>query len=215
LGLDGVKLAAVPLAAFVLISSACGGGRPNRLLNGARPSEFAPVDGSVLTQARALPASALGTRLDGCGADFPADAIVVERIGVFAESLTVRSATAIAACDGGIDPAGERRPPWCGSVVGKLVAGRLVDPRLDILCEDREGERLAYAFVTPVAGAHWIAVDQGSYVEIYEALAELPVRVASARRIDVNRSSATFDVTQYDTHGRKLVKGELEAAVAG
>ena len=61
----------------------------------------------------------------------------------------------------------------------------------------------------------WIGVDQGTYTEIYEVLAGLPVRIASARGIQPSRARATFDVTQYDSDGKELVKGKLEATVAG
>jgi hypothetical protein len=50
---------------------------------------------------------------------------------------------------------------------------------------------------------------------MYEVAAELPVRIASTRRIDRQRSRATFEITQYDERGRELLKGEVEAAVAG
>ena len=46
---------------------------------------------------------------------------------------------------------------------------------------------LAYAWVEPAAGARWIGVDQGAYTEIYEVLAALPVRIASARGIELAR----------------------------
>ena len=60
-----------------------------------------------------------------------------------------------------------------------------------------------------------IGVDQGSYTEIYESLAGLPVRVASTKNVQLDRSRAAFGITQYDVHGRELVRGVLEAAVAG
>ena len=66
-----------------------------------------------------------------------------------------------------------------------------------------------------MAGAHWIAVDQGAYAEIYEVIAGMPVRVATARLVDLARARAAFDVTQYDVDGRALVEARLEAAVAG
>ena len=78
------------------------------------------------------------------------------------------------------------------------------------------GIPLAYAFVDPVAGAHWIGVEQDGYIEVYEVLGGLPVRVATHER---NRprddARRRFEVTQYDAEGRELVRGELEAAVAG
>ena len=80
--------------------------------------------------------------------------MVVERIGVFGESLTFADAAhkTLYGCDGGVDAAGERKPPWCGNPAGLLFHGKLLDPRLDVLCRDREGRPLAYAWVEPVAG---------------------------------------------------------------
>jgi hypothetical protein len=216
-GLDRLSLGLV--IALVLACAACGhGGRPKLLLHGEPAGEFRPVPGSVISIARALRGTTLGRRFDLCRPPAVAfDALVVERIGVVGESLTFadRRGRTLHSCDGGIDPAGERSPPWCGGSAGLLFDGRLLDPRLDILCRDSTGRPLAYAWVEPVAGAHWIAVDQGAYAEIYEVIAAMPVRIATARHIELARARATFDVTQYDVHGRALVKATVEASVAG
>ena len=219
--MDGLRL--LSLLFVVLVAAACDeGGRPRHLLYGQDAPEFHPVRGSVMTEGRILGRTTLGRRLESClfrgdRANVSVDAKVVERVGVSGESLTFanRDHTGVYACDGGIDPAGERSPPWCGEVFGALANGRLLDPRLDIVCRDRRAAPLAYAFVEPVAGAHWVGVDEGRYVEIYEVLAGLPVRVAGTRQVSVANARATFEVTQYDVHGRELVKGDLEAAVAG
>jgi hypothetical protein len=182
------------------------------LLYGERVQEFRPVAGSVIALGRVLDGTTLGSRFTSCRparAGIGNDSMVVERIGVFGESLTFYG------CDGGVDAAGERKPPWCGSPAGLLFHGKLLDPRLDVLCRDRKGRPLAYAWVEPATGVRWIGVDQGGYIEIYEVLAGLPVRVASARGVQPGRARATFDVTQYDSHGKELVKGRLEARVAG
>jgi hypothetical protein len=223
-GLDRL-IGGTTLCAAVLLVAVAGCDddmRPDRLLHGQAAAEFRPAEGSVVTQTRLLRAGFLGRRLQLClgsnaGARIPADTVVVERVGVFAESLTFPDAAGryVHACDGGVDPAGERQGPWCGGAVGREFDGRLLDPRLDILCRDRQGRTLAYAWIEPVAGSHWIGVDQGSYMEIYEVAADLPVRIASTRRVDRQRSRATFEVTQYDAGGRELLKGEVEAAVAG
>jgi hypothetical protein len=221
--MDGLNWQAPALGLVLLVAAACDNdGRPKRLLYGEPAAEFRPVKGSVISQSRVLRRSTLGRRMESClfPADrraVPADAVVVERIGVFAESLTFanRRHSAVYACDGGVDPAGERRLPWCGFVLGRIVEGRLFDPRLDVICQDRKHRPLAYAFVEPLAGARWIGVDQGSYTEMYEILARLPVRIASTGHIDNERSRATFAVTQYDVHGKELVKAEIDAAVAG
>jgi hypothetical protein len=225
MGLDRLKIAkggAALLGAALFAASAVGcedDDRPQRLLYGAVAAEFRPVKGSVISRVRVLDARVLGRRFAICAeaglGRFPADTVVVERIGVFSESLTFADPAqkTLYACDGGTDPAGERQQPWCGGSAGILRNGRLLDPRLDVLCRTKEGERLAYAWVEPAAGVRWVGVDQGSWSEMYEAAAGLPVRVATRRNI--HGSQARFEITQYDTHGRELVKGTLEAAVAG
>jgi hypothetical protein len=217
MGLDRVGRVALVLAVALLVG--CDSqSRPRRLLYGEPAVEFKPVRGSVVSIGRVLRGTTLGRRFLLCRHDDVArDARVVERIGVFGESLTFtdRRHRTVYACDGGFDPAGERRPPWCSGSAGRLFEGRLLDPRLDVGCRDRKGRALAYAWVEPVAGSHWIGVDQGSYMELYEVLGRVPVRIASTRSIDLGRSRATFGVTQYDVEGHELVKGELEAAVAG
>ena len=223
MGLDWLTSVATLSAALLLVAVAgCeDDGRPDRLRHGQAAAEFRPVEGSVVSQTRVLRAGFLGRRLTLClrplGTKLPADTVVVERIGVFAESLTFRDPGArhVFACDGGVDAAGERTKPWCGGSVGALHGGRLLDPRLDILCRDPAGKPLAYAWIEPAAGSQWIGVDQGAFMEMYEVAAGLPVRVASTRNVDRRRSRARFDVTHYDEQGRELVSGKVEAAVAG
>jgi hypothetical protein len=219
-GLD--RLSATVLLLSVLLLAGCdsGGARPERLLYGEPAPEFEAVSGSVIAIGRVLDGTTLGRRFTSCrptGAGIGTDTVVVERIGVFGESLTFTDSgrQTVYACDGGTDPLGERTPPWCGSSAGRLFGGKLLDPRLDILCRDRKGRALAYAWVEPASGVQWIGVDQGRYTEVYEVLAGLPVRIASIRGVKAGRARATFDVTQYDAHGKELVRGKLEAAVAG
>ena len=210
------------LAALVSLACGCGeagGSRPARLLDGRPASHFGPVEGSVIASGRVLQ---LDDRADEClspsdQANVAADAPAVERIGVDGESLTFagRDRSVVYACDGGIDSAGERNLPWCHTVLGRLDDGRVLDPRLDVICRDRARRPLAYAFVDPVAGARWIGVLQEGYVELYEVLAGLPVRVASTRAVDLGNASATLEITQYDADGRELVRGKMEAAVSG
>jgi hypothetical protein len=216
--LDRLKHGAPAVAAVVLLVAGCDhGSRPGRLLDGEAAAEFRPVSGSVVTQTRVVRAAFLGRRFSDCVSDSRANTLVVERIGVFGESLTFRDRGGqhVHACDGGFDPTGERRPPWCGRSVGRLYDGRLLDPRLDILCRGADGRRLAYAWVEPVAGSRWIGVDQGSYTEVYEVAGGLPVRVATRRGIDAGAARATFHLRQYGTRGNELLRGDLEAAVAG
>jgi hypothetical protein len=222
LGLDRLTLCFALGAALLAAGCTHGGKRPARLLDGRAALAFAPVRGSVVTASRVLTAAALGERLDSCL--FPGDrmnvapdAPVVERVGVDGESLAVanRDHTQIFACDGGVDPAGERTSPWCHAVAGELEHGRLLDPRLDVLCRDRRRRPLAYVFVEPVPAARWIGVREDGYVELYEVLARLPVRVAATRSVDPENARATLEITQYDAEGRVLVHGNLEAVVAG
>jgi hypothetical protein len=193
-------------------------GRPTHLRYGETAAEFKPVPGSVVSIGRVVRGTTLGRRFERCRPPSAShDALVVERIGVFGESLTFadRRRSTLFACDGGFDAAGERAPPWCSGSAGRLLDGHLLDPRLDVGCRDRGGRPLAYIWVEPIAGANWIGVDQGPYTEVYEVLAGLPVRIATARHIDARRSRATFAVTQYDAAGRELLQGEVEAGVAG
>lgn len=220
MGLDRLSLSVLLLAAVLLAGCDNGGDRPERLLYGEPAQEFRPVPGSVIALGRVLDGTTLGSRFTSCrpaGAGIRNDAVVVERIGAFGESLTFADPghKTLYGCDGGTDAAGERKPPWCGNPAGLLYHAKLLDPRLDVLCRDRKGRPLAYAWVQPAAGVRWIGVDQGSYTEIYEVLAGLPVRIVSARGVQPGRARATFDVTQYDSHGKELVKGKLEAQVAG
>ncbi len=225
--MDGLRFvcsraAAVGAALALVLASGCSHEKPpKRLADGALPGEFRPVRGSVLTQARTMRRTTLGPRFSSCfsGDDaerFSGDTLVLERIGVDSQSLTFigpRGDT-VYGCDGGAEPTGERAEPWCGSAAGRLFDGRLLDPRLDVLCLAPDGLPLAYAFVEPISSARWIGVDQGSYTEIYEVLAGLPVRVATTRHVQ-REGRATFVVTQYDREGQELTKQTLEAAVAG
>jgi hypothetical protein len=216
MGLDRLT-SAVLVSALALCAIGCDHDRrPSRLLDGEAAAELRPVAGSVVTGVRVVRAAFLGRRFSSClnateRSRFYANTLVVERIGVFSQSLTFRDPGGrhVNSCDGAFGPA------WCGRSVGRLYDGRLLDPRLDILCRDAEGRRLAYAWIEPAAGSHWIGVDQGSYTELYEVAARLPVRIATRRGIDEDASSAAFEVTQYGLRGRELVRGRLEAAVAG
>jgi hypothetical protein len=197
----------IPFAA-----AACGGGeRPKQLLNGKPAATFAPVEGSVVAATRVLHGS------PSCEADVSAAAVVVERTGVDDESLTFATPdqAGVYACDGGVDPAGERPRPWCGLVFGERVEGRLLDPRLDVNCRGRDGQPLAYAFVEPVEGAHWIGVRRKGYVELHEVLAGLPVRVATTSGIDLERARARLEIEHFDAAGHVVEREVLDAAVAG
>jgi len=202
----------VPLAA-----AACGGSaRPKQLLDGTPARTFAPIEGSVVAAARVLRRTT-HARVEACAASAAAAAVVVERVGVDNESATFasRDGTGVYACDGGVDPAGERARPWCGLVFGERSDGHLLDARLDVNCRNRDGDPLAYAFVEPVEDAQWIGVRRDGYLELHEVLAGLPVRVATTNDIRVADAHARFEIEQFDAAGRLLSRAVLEAAVAG
>jgi hypothetical protein len=218
MGLDRLMLNVVVAAAVLVAGCGHGGGRPTRLLDGRPAAHFGPVPDSVVGVVRVLERADVDDCLSAADrATIAADTLIVERIGVDSRSLTFANheRTRVYACDGGIDAAGERAPPWCAAVFGELVDGRLLDPRLDVLCRDRARRPVAYAFVEPVARADWIGVCEEGYVELYEVLAGLPVRVAGTRGVDAENARATLEVAQYDAEGHELVQGTLEAAVAG
>jgi hypothetical protein len=218
MGLDRLICALVVVVSALVVAGCASDERPEHLLYGQPAGEFTPVTGSVVTIGRVLRGTTLGRRFLLCRpSSVERDALVVERTGVFGESLTFmdRDKRTVHACDGGVDAAGERAPPWCSGSAGRLYEGRLLDPRLDLGCRDGKGRPLAYAWIEPVTDAHWIGVFQGGYTEIYEVLSGLPVRIATQRNIDLARSRAVFEVFQYGVGGRELIRGRVEAGVAG
>jgi hypothetical protein len=146
----------------------------------------------------------------------PPTTTVVERIGTVGRSITFERprGDALLACESAGAP-GEGGRYWCGVAFGQLVAGRLRDPRLDLGCRARSGRLVAFAWVTPLPRARWIGVDQGAYEEVYEVAGGLPVRIASAREVQLRGSSATFELTQYGPKGRLLTRRKLVVRVAG
>ena len=113
MGLDRLTTTLL-LAAMLLAGCAGSCARPQRLLYGEAAQEFKPVPGSVIAIGRVLDGTTLGRCFTSCrpaGAGIENDAVVVERIGVFGESLTFADSgrTIVYGCDGGTDPAGERR----------------------------------------------------------------------------------------------------------
>ena len=91
MGLDGLRRAGVLLVLLSAFVSGChsGNGRPRELLYGEAAAEFKPVPKSLISVGRVLTGTALGRRFALCRpAGVPVDVRVVERIGVFSESLT-------------------------------------------------------------------------------------------------------------------------------
>ncbi|HLG09317.1 MAG TPA: hypothetical protein VI409_11675 [Gaiellaceae bacterium] len=181
------------------------------------------VDGSVvLTRARVVPA----TNAMWAGRSAPClqardsgvqpDGSSIERVGVSTESVTFREASGrgVVACDDSLGPR-EANRRWCGSAYGRLYDGRLRDPRLDIGCATQDGTPIGFVWVEPAAKARYLAVEQPKYVEVYEVVDDVPVRVATIAGVDIEKSRASFDLSEHSADGRLIRKYRLEAAVAG
>jgi hypothetical protein len=137
---------------------------------------------------------------------------IVERHGLLGGSVTIADPRSplLYGCD---LAAGTARV--CGGSVGVWRRGRLNDPRLDIICRDRNGRTLGAAWVVPVPRARTIAVHEAGGLELYPVAGGLPVRIWTRGGVDVGRSSAVFEVGQLGADGRELVRTRLRAMVAG
>jgi hypothetical protein len=212
-----VSLAACSLA------SGCGSGRqaPTRLVDGSKPpavaAALAGVEHPLGTRLSLRRLSTLPQALRRSCAALPrsragADPLVAIRTSRLGSSLSVVAAAGrIAyACDG-LGAAQSRR--WCGATTGKIVHGRLLDPRLD-LCSSGRGI-VAFAWLQPLPGARWIVVRDGDFSDVYERGGAIPMRVAIGHDVDLSRASARFRVSQYGYAGRLLASSAVEVAVAG
>jgi hypothetical protein len=186
----------------------------------ALPVELEGVDDAVLTKVRVVrPADRQpGTRSASCLArewGVRPSGPSVERIGVTTESVTFREVRdrGIFGCSHSAGPQASRRR-WCGSAYGRLSDGRLLDPRLDILCGTIE-DPVGSVWVTPGPDTRYVSVEQPGYVEVYEMAGGLPVRVATVDGVDYHAFAARFDVMEHDATGHLLREYELDAVVAG
>lgn len=200
---------------------------PSTLMDGAPalvvPVELAGITGpTVLTR---LAVVALNNLTAGSAAadclherhgDTRGAGPAVTRTGVNSESVTFREASGrgLLGCDDslGVRESGRR---WCGGSFGRLVGGRLRDPRLDILCVTADGEPMGFAWVQTAPATRYVAVRQPGYVEVYEVAASLPVRVATTSGVETEGSRASFELSEHDAQGRLIREYLLEAAVAG
>jgi hypothetical protein len=139
----------------------------------------------------------------------------VVRVSVHGTSVTFRdrSGRAVFGCDG----AGPREPGrrWCGGAYGTLRQGRLVDPRLDLLCSSADGARVAFAWIQPDPRSRYVVVRQDGFVEAYEVVGDLPVRVATATGIDAAAASASLEVSEHRADGTFVRRSSVVARVAG
>ena len=139
---------------------------------------------------------------------------VVIRVGVDGRSVAFpsRSGRAVYACDG----AGVRAQAWCGRAFGRVRAGHLLDPRLDLpTCPSSTDRIVAFAWVEPGARSRYVVVRHDGFVEVYATAARQPVRIATTSDVDLRRSQARFEISEHNSRGRKLRAYELRASVAG
>ena len=215
--------------ALLLIGAACtldSPSPPAHLSDGspARPPPVAlnGVEGpSVLTRVRvvrpgeAVPGDPTTTCIGSAGAP---ETVAIERVDVYGTTVTYPGPErrSLHGCDAGAvsatDPTEDR--PWCGRAFGLLVGGRLRDPRLSLGCRNAEGKPVGFAWIEPAAEAAYVAVSSSGYDAVYPVARRLPVRVGTDD-IDLETSSATFDVTEHARDGSRLRRYELEAAVSG
>jgi hypothetical protein len=191
----------------LLAAAACGSGggkkTPARAVDSVRVRHVSLPAGGTIGRCLALTSFRRGV------------VVVVERRGRLTRSLTVaqRGSPDVFACDAtGVALEGRE---WCGVSAGRLRNGRVTDPRLELLCRDRRGRHVGSAFVNPLRGARWVAVEQPRYTELYQAAAGLPIRIATIAGVDYEHARATFRITQLDARGRVLSRGRLVAHVAG
>jgi hypothetical protein len=140
---------------------------------------------------------------------------VVVRIGVWSASVTFRETSSVGGCDG-TGAASASGPRWCGGSYGRLVAGRLRDPRLDLAgCRTANGRAAAFAWVDPGPRTRYVVVREPGYAEAYPIVHGLPVRIATTSHIASEPLGASFEVFEHDATGRLLRRYRLEARPAG
>jgi hypothetical protein len=225
-GKRGRKVAQLALLSLcALATAACRGGShaPTHLLDGevaaAPPINLEGLGGQVVqTSVRVVP-DVLRSRdpavraclRQGSPGDGRGSAVV--RVGVAGKSVTFRTAKgrALIACDAA---ARGGTVSWCGRAYGRLQHDRLRDPRLDLACSGAARQALAFAWIEPSRRARYVVVRQRAYGEAYAVAAGLPVRVVTSE-VDLERSRATFDVSEYSSDGRRLRTFRVETQVAG
>ncbi len=203
-----------------------GSGAPTALLNGSPAAELSvdlegvespPVLTSVTTSGidEIQTGSATAICLERARADRTSGPIVM-RVGVSGESVTFRNESqhGLYGCDNSQGPR-EAGRQMCGVAFGQLSAGRLRDPRLDLgACTTEDGANLGFAWIESNPRARYVAVEQDGYVEVYENAGGLPVRVTTSD-VEIERSSATFRVSEHTSDGSLIRKYRLEPSVAG
>jgi hypothetical protein len=203
-----------------VIPTGCGGsGPPAQLIDGttAQPPAVALETSrpQIATEVHVVDStSARRGRIARClagASEPPATGTIVERTGVNGSTVTFRTASGhdVIACDGTFGRS------WCGGAIGRLHAGHLLDPRLDLAgCSTADGDPLAFAWIKPGSRTRFVAIGQSGYGEVYEVAGRLPVR-GPTTDIDSETSSARFEVSEHDAAGRRLRSYTVAARVAG
>ena len=217
-----VRLALLCICA--LVTAACRGSHaPPRLLDGnvapAPPVHMEGVRGRVAQTAVRVVPDVLRSRdpaVRAClrqGSPGDAGRSAVVRIGVTGKSVTFHTAKGrgLIACDGAATRGGN--VSWCGRAYGRLQRGRFHDPRLDLACS-RSGKPLAFGWIEPGERVRYVVVRHPAYAEAYLVAAGLPVRVVTSA-VDLERSTATFYVSEHASDGRRLRTFRVETQVAG
>ncbi len=214
--------------ALALSVSRCGGtGGPLRLVDGtlppATPAALAHLgDALRVSRVRVAAVTLLSEWARRCARSFrpefdvPETARAVERVSVLGASVTLadRRRHALLGCDRASAPDGGAPGGGCGRAVGRLLAGRLRDPRVDLLCRDEHGRQIAFAWIEPGPRARWLLVREGAWTAVETVAGGLPVRVAT-RSVDPDAATAEFRVEEYDAAGARLRRYTLRGRVAG
>jgi hypothetical protein len=215
-----------PLAVGLAVGAiGCGAdsGTPSSLLDGS-PARRAPVETEgvpiVLLHVTVRDVERVrdGSRIADCLADdWPDEAagVAVHRVGVLDESITFASPSgrSVSACD---ETGNSRDAHWCGHAHGVLVNGSLRDPRLDLGgCLTRDDDPVAFVWVEPGPRTRYVVIHEVGFGVAYETAGGLPIRVATANGVDVERSHAVFVLSEHAADGRRLRTYEIEAYVAG
>ena len=223
------RVGPVVVAIVALAQVACfgGSGRPTHLIDGSpaeKPSVLLEGTTSPQVEADAAafdPRNAVTGPIARCLAatrEYTPRAPVILRIGVDGANVTFHTAFGdnLVACDGTAVAPDSPSRSWCGLALGRVHAGRLLDPRLELAgCSTSSGRPIAFAWIEPGRRTRYVALHRNGFVEVYPVLARLPVRVATTSDIDLDTSSASFEVSDHDADGRRIRAYTLDAHVAG
>jgi hypothetical protein len=145
----------------------------------------------------------------------PAGALIVERTGREGASFTVLAGpNVLFGCDMAPGPKGGSPRP-CAVAVGKVSAGRLLDPRLTLRCGFGRPRPLAFAWIRPLRRTRWIVIRTASADEVYKTARRLPVRVATTVDVAAEDASATFEIEELAADGHVLTQETERIVVAG